>query len=441
MNSSRISTKLLLQYGSIALPMAFAGFPLYVLAPDFYATHHSLSLTLLGELLLAIRLGDAVIDPLIGWLTDELQGRLLPAVVIAGAVVCLSIAGLFNVIFISPTIWFTFCTFFAVGAYSVLTIALGAQATLWTNNKNDQTRIAGMREAIGLIGLIIAVTMPVILSHIVTLNHIYLWYAVILALFMIVGVFSFSQASLHIPRPKNLRQKRKVSIMLALQALPKESARLFIIYGLSMLASSIPAVLVIFYVRDLLGVEDLTGFFLLLYFLSGAIAMPFWKKLSIRHGKYKAWYISNILAVTGFIGAFFLNSGDVWPYAFVCVISGLALGADLTLPPSILADDVHAHGNGNFSGTHYAFLSFIAKASLALASAIALPALDVGGFKPQAINTHGALMVLSAAYALIPCLLKLASAGLLYFFFIRPRSGGTHETVRNLHDYRSDLRA
>jgi Na+/melibiose symporter-like transporter len=207
--------------------------------------------------------------------------------------------------------------------------------------------------------------------------------------------------------------------------LTPETRKLLAVYALSMLASSIPAVLVIFYVRDLLGAEHLTGPFLLLYFLSGAAAMPLWKKASARFGKYKAWAFANALAVIGFVGAFFLGAGDVAAYAVVCVASGFALGADLTLPPSILADHIHARGNTAFSGTYYACLAFIGKASLALASAIVLPVLDASGFKPQAVNSSEALLALSTTYALIPCFLKLMAAYLLYTFY----SGEKHETI------------
>ena len=96
MNAQTITGKSLLQYGFIAVPIAFAGFPLYVLAPDFFATQHGLSLTLLGTLLLIIRVFDAVQDPLIGWFTDRLQGQFSGLLTIAGAVLCLSIFGLFN---------------------------------------------------------------------------------------------------------------------------------------------------------------------------------------------------------------------------------------------------------------------------------------------------------------------------------------------------------
>lgn len=441
MSAQVIARKSLLQYSFIALPIAFAGFPLYVLAPDFYATHHGMSLTLLGGLLLCIRLFDAVQDPMIGWLVDRLRGKFIKLISIAGAVLCFSIFSLFNSAIFNPAIWFSLCMIFAVSAYSILTIILGAQATLWTEDKNDQTRIAGIREAFGLIGLVIAVSMPGILSHVTSPDQIYVWYGVILAVLMLVGITSFSRLSLSLPAIDARIDQHSVSLLSGFRALPQESLRLFMVYGLSMLASSIPAVLVVFYVRDLIGVEHLTGLFLLLYFLSGAVAMPFWKSVSAWLGKYKAWALSNILAVAGFIGAFFLESGDVWSYGAVCMVSGLALGADLTLPPSILAGHVHARNNRAFSGTHYAYLAFIAKFSLALASAIALPTLDAVGFKPGTQNSADALMTLSIAYALIPCALKLMAAALLYVFFIRFQSGENHENLQNNGNHRSSHHA
>lgn len=431
MNTPAVTGKSLFQYGFIAVPIAFAGFPLYVLAPDFFATQHGLSLTLLGTLLLAIRVVDAVQDPLIGWFTDRLQGRFLLLLSIAGALLCLSIFALFNGSFFSPAIWFTLCMLFAVSAYSVLTIVLGAQATLWTADADAQTRIAGAREAFGIIGLVIAVSVPTLLAPLVSPDAVYRWYAAILLVLMVAGMVGFSRLALRTASPRTSLISPRPSPLAGVRALPVESLHLFGVYGLSMLASSIPAVLVIFYVRDLIGAEHLTGVFLLLYFLSGAVAMPLWKKVSARIGKYKAWCWANTLAVAGFICAFFLTAGDVWPYAAVCIVSGFALGADLMLPPAILADHIHARGNRSHAGSHYAFLAFIGKASLALASAIALPVLDAAGFKPKTVNSEFALATLSATYALIPCALKLGAAGLLYGFFIRSHPGGHNENIQN----------
>ena len=286
-----------------------------------------------------------------------------------------------------------------------------------------------MRESFGLIGLVIAVSIPAVMSSVSVADDVYIWYASILAVLMLAGITAF----FNLPKITAARTGQNPTLFSGLKTLPPETLRLLAVYGLGMLASSIPAVLVIFYVRDLLGAEHLTGVFLLLYFLSGAAAMSLWRYISMRLGKYRAWALSAIVAVTGFAGAFFLGYGDIWAYAAVCIVSGLALGADLTLPPSILADHIHAHRNKAYSGTHYALLAFMAKVSLALASAIALPLLDMTGFVPQAVNTADALMMLSAAYAVIPCILKLVSAGLLYRFFIQSQSGGDHAHLKN-HD-------
>ncbi len=434
MSDMPITRGLLVRYGMIAVPLAFAGFPLYVLAPDFYATQHGLSLGLLGMMLLGIRLWDAVQDPFIGWLTDKSAGRFLPMVTLAMACLCAAITLLFNIdlfpsALFSPALWFGVCMFFAVTAYSIVTIVLGAQATLWTDSRNDQTRIAAAREGFALAGLIIAVSAPSVLQEIVPQGQVYIWYSLILCALACMGLLLFSMLLKKIP-PRGVALKT-ASLFTALRALPPPTLRLFAVYALSMLASSVPAVLVIFFVRDLLGAGDMVGLFLLLYFLSGMAGMPVWKKISVRFGKHKAWAASNVLAVGGFVGAFFLGQGDITAYALVCLISGLALGADLTLPPSILASQIHSNGNLHLSGTYYAFLAFIAKASLALASALALPYLDYAGFVPQAENTAGALMALSSAYALVPCLLKLLAAVLLYYFFIAPFSGGRHETAQD----------
>lgn len=408
----------LLQYGLIALPVAFAGFPLYVLAPDFYATRHGLSLALLGQLLLFIRLFDAVLDPCLGWLADNLTGRAYRLMVAAAALLCLSVFALFNLAPLPAALWFSLCLLVAVAAYSLMVILLGARATLWTTDRNAQTQLSAAREGFGLVGLVLAVSLPSLLLPWLGGERVYLGYAAILTALMLAALGLYAR----LPATAIVPAQRPVSIAEALRHLRRDNLRLLAVYGLGMFASSIPAVLVVFYIRDYLGAEKLMGPFLLLYFLSGAAAMPLWQAVSARLGKAPAWALANLLAVAGFSAVIFLQAGDVWAYGAVCVVSGMALGADLTLPPSLLADQIHAAGNSRYSATHYACLNFVAKAGLALASAAVLPVLDAAGFHPAASNTAGALATLSAAYGLAPCVLKLISSALIYRFLIRPSS-------------------
>lgn len=58
--------------GLVAASLAFAGRPLYVHAPRFYAEEMAVPHYVLGAVLLAARAVDSVHDPLIGWLADRL---------------------------------------------------------------------------------------------------------------------------------------------------------------------------------------------------------------------------------------------------------------------------------------------------------------------------------------------------------------------------------
>mgnify|MGYP006276521747 FL=1 len=428
MNAGPIPLLSLLRYGFIALPVAFAGFPLYVLAPDYYAVHYQIPLGLLGFILLGLRLTDAVVDPVLGLLIDRLQNKLLWPVLGASVLLCVTIFALFNIKAFSPAIWFALCMGVAIITHSMMAITLGVCATLWTHDKDEQTKIAAIRESFGLIGLICAVSMPSLLGHFVNPSEIYIIYSLILSGLMIVAFSAFIKI-LPAQTPHNAQEKSHFpSLFTIWQGVPQRTRKFYLVYGLSMFASSIPAVLVVFFVRDLLGAEHLTGVFLATYFFAGAAATPLWTNASLKFGKYPIWCFSTLVAVVSFIGAFFLRPGDVQFYLVICLLSGLALGADLTLAPSILSDQIHTNEHSALSGTYYALLSFTAKAGLALASAISLSFLDFAGFKPNAVNDAASLLSLSTAYALIPCALKLMAAGILYVFFIRPQSGGHHVT-------------
>jgi hypothetical protein len=123
-----------------------------------------------------------------------------------------------------------------------------------------------------------------------------------------------------------------------------------------------------------------------------------------------------------------LGSGDFAGFLAVCVISGLALGADLALPPSLLADLLRksveepgktgSRGSGPIgagasepigAGASAGLWNFATKLNLALAAGLALPLLQFTGYTPGGSN----IAPLYWAYCLLPCVLKLAAVALL----------------------------
>ncbi len=93
------------------------------------------------------------------------------------------------------------------------------------------------------------------------------------------------------------------------------------------------------------------------------------------------------LAAAGFWPALLLGPGDVAWFVLVCMLTGVPLGCELTLTPSMQTGDVNRDTLD--TGRHPAGLFFAAwavatKIHLALGVGIAFPALDLAGVAREA---------------------------------------------------------
>jgi Na+/melibiose symporter-like transporter len=191
--------------------------------------------------------------------------------------------------------------------------------------------------------------------------------------------------------------------------------RLLTVFVLNGIAAALPATLVLFFIADVLQAESWSGAFLSIYFVSGVAFLPLWVALARRFGRVPVWLASMLLAVLSFIWAWGLGAGDVWPFAVVCLLSGAALGADLTLPTALLAGLAESRGAGADrqaqAGGYFGWWNLVAKLNLALAAGLALPLLDLAGYRPgilpDAADAAGAVLALSAVYCLLPVLFKV----------------------------------
>jgi len=196
--------------------------------------------------------------------------------------------------------------------------------------------------------------------------------------------------------------------------------RLLAIYLVNGVASAVPATLVLFFIRDRLQAPSFEPLFLASYFAAGALSMPLWLRLVARWGLARTWLAGMLLAIVTFAWAALLGAGDVVGFTLVCIASGVALGADLTLPGALLAGVIQRAGHGQrLEGGYFGWWNFATKLNLALAAGIALPLLGQFGYAPGG-RDEGSLQALTIAYCLLPCLLKFVAAGLLYTCWIRP---------------------
>ena len=174
------------------------------------------------------------------------------------------------------------------------------------------------------------------------------------------------------------------------------------------IAAALPATLFLFFVADVLDAKSASGPLLALYFVAGAASLPVWVRLAAGLGRVRSWGLGMLLAMLAFAGTSVLSAGDLVGFALVCLATGIALGADLALPAAIAADLGERHGR---SGAYFGVWNFIAKLNLALAAGLALPLLDLLGYRPGDTGGHAALVF---AYALLPLGFKLLAATLLW---------------------------
>ena len=408
-----------LPYGALGLPLAFVALPLYVVLPSHYASEFGIPLAVLGALLLGTRLLDAVADPFIGRWADGWFSHSMRRVLLAAAAAAVLLAISFRALFFPPpavqgqTALLWWCgavlaiTYLSFSVLSVLHQAWGARLG---GDESQRARVVSWREGLALLGVLVASVLPSVAGLGVT--------SVAFAVILAFGVALLWLA----PRPA-VTPTAGVLPSLTLALGTPAFRRLLGIYLVNGVASAVPATLVLFFIRDRLQAPNFEPLFLASYFAAGALSMPLWVRAVARFGLSRCWLAGMLLAVATFAWAALLGAGDVAAFVAVCVASGIALGADLTLPGAMLAGVIQRAGHGGrLEGAYFGWWNFATKLNLALAAGISLPLLEAFGYSPGARDSS-ALTALTLAYCLLPCLLKLAAAGLLYTRLIRSEQG------------------
>ena len=408
----------LFRYASLAFPLAFAGMPLYIHAPDFYAAELGLGIGTIGMILLFVRLFDAVQDPLIGYLSDRFAPQRHRIVTGGVAMLAAGFAMLFYAVpvGVNLAVWFAVSMILATGGFSIIGINLAMIGGFWQAEQKARNVISAWREALGLMGLLVAAVLPELLQRFTTAEYAYRFMVLVFLALAGIAFILFRQFMRKCFGGLIGRRRGQSDARLSfLRLLTGPDCLFFAVSFLTHLAAALPAVLVLFFIRDYLALEHLSGVFLLIYFVSGAALLPVWVKLAAYFGSYRAWLAAMLLAIATFYWAYFLPpGGNMWQYALVCALSGLALGADLALPPAIIASRITARQDEQTATQYYAVLTFLPKVALAVAGGVSFLLLDHLQFKAAGENTEAALGGLLALYALAPCIIKGFSASLLW---------------------------
>jgi Na+/melibiose symporter-like transporter len=408
-------------FAALQFALSFAALPLLAFLPADYARRSAMSLGLLGLLLLGARLFDAVVDPPLGLLADHAlaQGKARRVMLAWALPMAAGFAGLMalpswldyqahRLAFIAALLALLTLTY---AGYSALGLLHQAWALRLGNGAEQQARVFAWREGLGLAGVLVASAAagtrgPLALA---------LAFSAALGLaLLLLRAAPLPQRAGQAPRsssPGRLPQAWQRALLPLRQPRVR---RLLAVYLAGATAASVPATLVMFFVRDRIQAPDWAAGYLLAYFAAGAAGMPLWLRAVRRLGAARAWLAGTLLAIASFGFAALLQPGQRWGFALVCAASGLCLGADLAIPPALLGQEIAAAGHGgHLEGSYFGVWNLATKLALALAAGLALPLLQWLGYRPGQPQL-AALPPLVVAYCLLPCALKALSALLLW---------------------------
>ena len=392
-------------YTAFAAVLSGAGLPIYIYAPKYYADTFGVSLSALGAVLFGLRLIDVVQDPVLGWISERLTAGKKLIITLTAVVLALSMIGLFAVVPpIDPIWWFGLTVTGLFSAFSFLTINFYAQGVSKVGDASEgHIKLAAWRESGALLGVCIAAVVPTALVGVFASPF---------------AAFAFGFAGLTIvaaifmwPEWQGRVQQEPSQVWQIVADRPARKLLVLALVNATPLAVS--STLFLFYVEGRLGAVGWEGPLLVLFFLAAAISSPLWSILARRFGERRVLLTAMVLAVASFGYTLTLSTGDVIPFAIVCVLSGATIGADLTLLPAMFAKRMAVISpNG---GQGFGLWSLVNKFTLAFAAVVLLPLLERSGFEAGATNLPDeALTTLTVLYALVPSILKLVAIMLLF---------------------------
>ena len=427
----------LVAYGALRAPLALLELPLFVLLPAFYAERMGLELVAIGTVLFAARAIDALADPMIGATLDRVQDarHWRRAIWCALPVLILAYAALFFPPEGAPrTAWLAGVSVLTYLAWSVVSISYQTWGARLGATDEERVRVTSWREGAGLLGVLASAAL-LVPDRVPALVGLFAIGAILAGLLLAraplprprttIGHLSHPLHPSH-PSPSTVAEARtpvgnawQGFIELARDRAVRWTLGIFLVNGI---ASAIPATLLLFFVSDVLREAALTPQFLVVYFLAAAAGMPLWSRIAARWGLRGAWLLGMALSIGAFIWAWGLGEGDSGAFFVVCAVTGLALGADLAVPPALMAAVLAREGAPHTrDGSAFGLWNLATKLNLAAAAGLALPVLGLLGYtpgldpatSPSASGVMSGTAALALLYAALPCALKLLAAFML----------------------------
>ena len=449
----------ILIHGSVGMPLAIIGYPLVVYLPPFYTQEIGLNMALMAMVLVLARMSDVITDPLIGTLSDRWQtrlGRRKPWLLMGMPLMLLGTI----MIFMPPADagighLLTWTVLMYLG-WTMVTLPYGAWGAELSPLYHQRSRVTASREGYVLIGLFLAALAPAIVQAMGvryqagdtdgTVMRFLVWllgtdgqlgtgYGPILAAMawmlmimlpvtILLVVFFVKEA----PPQSVQRTDWKKGLRVLKNNGPFKRMMLMLLIVVT--GESFRNALSVFFMQHVMQIQSSIGMMYLLYFGVGILGIPFWLILGRKIGKHRAFCVAVGVSSASILGMFFLQAGQLVPFAIMFALKGFCFAAFQFLPLSMLADIVDldtARSKEHRTGLFFAMSGMAHKLAMAIGLGLSLGLLALVGFDAQMTeHTDDQLMALRVLYILGPVVLYMAAFAIAWKY---PLTSDRHERI------------
>jgi glycoside/pentoside/hexuronide:cation symporter, GPH family len=444
--SDRLPAVTVVALGQFALPLAVAYLPLHLYLTRYYAGDLKLDIATVGLVLVAARLFDFIVDPMIGAVADRYghaQGRRKLWTLIA---VPITMAGVY-LTFMPPAgvgpVYLFLALLLVYFGWTMGTIAYGAWCAEISGDYAERTRITGVRQMFALLGILIASLAPLFTgggpgspAGFAPLMTGLGW--IVLALMPLAALL----LTAFVPEPASVaRGIVSWSKGIKVAAGNGPFMRLLVATLLGGIGSAANLAVVIWFFEVALDLGTAAGVPLVVWLLTSILGAPLWIWVGHKIAKHNALILASLCGIAVFGVLFFMPKGQFLATNIVMALAGITGSAAATLGASIAADviDLDAlRSREARAGLLLAFWGMAQKMADALGVGLGLLILSLFDFNPNGANDETAVLGLKLAYIAVPIAFSLLSISFLWRFPITPER---HRRIRTLLERRATREA
>lgn len=442
--SAGVSRFATLAYAMPAVATQFVIAPFGAVLPGVYVMHFGISAAVVGIALMAMRIADAVTDPLVGVLSDRTRSRIgsRKPWLIGGAILT-AIAGCFA---LGPTgqpsIWYLigWGSLFYLG-WTMIEIPHAAWGAEISRDQNRRTSLFFARAFCGVagaMGFAALPFLPIFSSTEITPRTL----SVTALVFLVLAPLTIGAAVLLTPGQQASSEKAQPTgwrpFMRSLRS-NRPLWRFLAAYSSAGIGFGMFGSLQYVFLSSYLQLGPRVAHALGVSFICGLLALPVWLGIVKRWGKHRPWCVGLGVISLCMASMFLLPAGvqSFWPYLLLAALIALSSGAGLIVPYSLLGDivdyDTWRTGERR-GGSFFALFTLVVKANIALGGGLAFLTLGWAGYEAaQQVNTVAGVLGLKVAFGLLPAALAFAAAAMMWNFPIDARR---HQLIKHRLDAR-----